>query len=92
LSPAGWTETVFSEEKIRMGILTVQQGAKFVISSDRRMTDAPVKRLRSRKPSVEYQVWTGNSWSSVKTDAMTFGTMDEADEYVKANYRRLSGA
>ena len=62
-----------------------------MITSDRSMTDAPVKRAPKGRPSGNYQVWTGDTWSLVKTDAMTFGTLDEADEYVKANYRRLSG-
>jgi len=74
-----------------MGILTLQQDGKYVISSDRSMTDAPVNRPPKGKPSGDYSVWAGNSWSSQKTDAMTFGTLDEADEYVKANYRLLSG-
>ncbi len=75
-----------------MGILTLQQSGKYVISSDRSMTDAPVNRPPKGKPSDVYQVWTGGAWSLVKTDAMTFGTLDEADEYVKANYRLLSGS
>jgi hypothetical protein len=74
-----------------MGILTLQQDGKYVISSDRSMTDAPVNRPPKGKPSGEYEVWTGDAWSSLKTDAMTFATLDEADEYVKANYRLLSG-
>ena len=74
-----------------MGILTLQQGEKYVISSDRNMTDAPVNRPPKGRPSGNYQVWTGDQWSLVKTDAMTFSTLDEADEYVRANYRRLSG-
>jgi len=74
-----------------MGILTLRQDGGYVITSDRSMTDAPVKRAPKGKPSVNYQVWTGVSWSLVKTDAMTFGTLDDADEYVKANYPRLSG-
>ena len=74
-----------------MGILTLLQGQVYVISSDRSMTDAPVSRAPKARPSGNYQVWTGDTWSLVKTDAMTFGTLDEADEYVKANYRRLSG-
>ena len=74
-----------------MGILTLQQGGKYVISSDRSMSDAPVNRPPKGRPSGDYQVWTGDTWSLVKADAMTFGTLDQADEYVKANYRRLSG-
>jgi hypothetical protein len=75
-----------------MGILTLQQDGKYVISSDRGMTDAPVNRPPKGKPSGDYGVWTGDSWSLAKSDAMTFDTLDAADEYVKANYRRLSGA
>jgi hypothetical protein len=74
-----------------MGILTLQQDGKYVISSDRSITDPPVNRPPKGGPSSDYQVWTGEHWSLVKTDASTFGTLDEADEYVKANYRRLSG-
>jgi hypothetical protein len=74
-----------------MGILTLQQDGKYVISSDRSITDAPVSRPPKGRPSGDYQVWTGDSWSLVKTDATTFDTLDEADEYVKANYHRLSG-
>jgi hypothetical protein len=74
-----------------VGILTLQQDGKYVISSDRCITDAPVSRPPKGKPSGNYQVWTGDRWSSVHADATTFGTLDEADEYVKANYGRLSG-
>jgi hypothetical protein len=74
-----------------MGILTLEQDGKYVISSDRSITDAPVNRPPKGRPSTNYQVWTGDSWSLVKTDAITFDTLDEADEYVKANYHRLSG-
>ena len=73
-----------------MGILTLQQDGKYIISSDRIMTDAPVNRPPKGKPSGSYQVWSGEGWSSVQADATTFGTLDEADEYVKANYRRLT--
>ena len=74
-----------------MGILTLQQDGKYIVSSDRSMTDAPVNRPPKSTPSGEYQVWTGDSWSLVKSDATIFGTLAEADEYVKVNYRRLTG-
>jgi hypothetical protein len=74
-----------------MGILTLQQDGKYVISSDRRMTDAPANRPPKGKPYGDYEVWTGSAWSSTKSEAMTFAALDDADEYVKANYRRLSG-
>ncbi len=73
-----------------MGILTLQQDGKYVISSDRCVTDAPVSRPPKGKPSGDYQVWTGDCWSLVKADATAFDTLDDADEYVKANYHRLS--
>jgi hypothetical protein len=73
-----------------MGILTQQQDTKFVISSDRCMTDAPVNRPPKGRPSGAYHVWTGEVWTLDKAVAMTFNTLDEADEYVKANYARLS--
>jgi hypothetical protein len=74
-----------------MGILTLQQDGKYVISSDRSITDAPVNRPPKGKPSGDYQVWTGDSWSLVKSEATTFNSLDEADQYVKANYGRLTG-
>jgi hypothetical protein len=74
-----------------MGILTLQQDGKYVISSDRSITDAPVNRPPKGRPSGDYHVWTGDSWSLVKTEAAIFNSLDEADEYVKTNYRRLSG-
>jgi len=74
-----------------MGILTLEQGGKYAISSDRSITDTPVNRPPKGKVSDNYEVWTGQGWSVGQADAMTFGTLDEADEYVRANYRRLSG-
>jgi len=74
-----------------MGILTLEQDGKYVISSDRGMGDAPVNRPPKGKVSANYQVWSGDGWTEVQADAATFGTLDEADEYVRANYRRLSG-
>jgi hypothetical protein len=74
-----------------MGILTLQRDGRYVISSDRSITDAPVSRPPKANLSGDYRVWTGDAWSLVQTDAMTFDTLDDADEYVKANYARLSG-
>jgi hypothetical protein len=74
-----------------MGILTLQQDGKYVITSDRNMTDAPVNRPPKGKPQGDYEVWTGSSWSTQKSEALTFRTLDDADEYVKSNYRHLSG-
>jgi hypothetical protein len=74
-----------------MGILTLQQDRQFVITSDRNMSDAPVNRPPKGKPSSNYLVWTGAGWSPTQSDAITFATLDLADDYVKANYKQLSG-
>lgn len=74
-----------------MGIQTLQQGGRYVITSDRSMTDAPVNRPPKAKLSADYQVWTGDAWSLVQADALLFDTLDDADEYVRANYARVSG-
>jgi hypothetical protein len=75
-----------------MGILTLLQGRVYVISSDRSMTAVPTRKPPRARVSGNYQVWTGDTWSSAKADALTFARLDEADEYVKANYRRLNGS
>ena len=46
-----------------MGVMTRQQGAAFVISSDRSSTDAPTNRAPKGRPSFEN--WTGETWSAV---------------------------
>lgn len=74
-----------------MGILTLKQDGNYVITSDRSMSDAAVKRAPKANLSGNYHVWTGDSWSLVKPDAMTFQLLDEADEYVKSHYSRLTG-
>jgi hypothetical protein len=30
-----------------------------------------------------YEVWTGDRWSTTKTDAIRFASLDAADEYVR---------
>ena len=74
-----------------MGILTRQQGTGFVVTSDRWATDAPTARAPNMRPSDSLAVWTGQSWSAVNTEAMTFETLDDADEYVQANFSKLVG-
>jgi len=74
-----------------MGILTQQQGAKYVISSDRSSADAPTNRPPRGKPFAAYEVWTGVTWSTVMTDATNFDSLVDADLYVKENYALLSG-
>ncbi len=74
-----------------MGILTRKQGAGFVIGSDCFATDAPTARPPKGPLSESIAVWTGETWSAVMTEAMTFDTLDDADEYVKVNYSKVAG-
>ena len=74
-----------------MGILTRKQGTGFVIGSDRSATDAPTTRPPKGRLSGSIAVWTGETWSAVMTAAMTFDTLDDADEYVKAHYSKVAG-
>ncbi|HEY2762233.1 MAG TPA: hypothetical protein VGI75_15850 [Pirellulales bacterium] len=72
-----------------MGILTREQGKTFVISSDHNLSDPP-SRKAPRRTDGPYQVWTGSSWSTDLSEAMTFESLDDADDYVRANYARVS--
>ena len=72
-----------------MGILTQQQGTKYVISSDRNSADAPTKHPPRGKPFATYEVWTGSTWSTAGSDATIFDSLNAADLYVKENYARL---
>jgi hypothetical protein len=72
-----------------MGILTRVQDDCFVITSDR-TSQAPSSKRAPRHLSGPYQVWTGVSWSADAADAMSFASLDDADEYVRANYRAVS--
>jgi hypothetical protein len=74
-----------------MGILTRRQGTGFVIGSDRSATDAPSTRPPKGRLSDSIAVWTGETWSPEMTEAMTFDTLDAADEYVRANYAKVAG-
>jgi len=74
-----------------MGIMTRKSGTEYVISSDRSATDAPVNRAPKGRPSGNYEVWTGDAWSAEMTAAKTFGTLDDADEYVRANFKKVTG-
>jgi hypothetical protein len=74
-----------------MGILTRKQGTDYVIGSDRNTTDAPTNRApKGRSSSDSMAVWTGEAWSAQTTDAMTFATLDDADEYVRANFAKVT--
>jgi hypothetical protein len=72
-----------------MGILTREQGRTFVISSDHSSSDPP-SRKAPRRIDGPYQVWTGSGWSTNIVEAMTFESLDDADDYVRANYTRVS--
>jgi hypothetical protein len=74
-----------------MGIMTCKQGTEYVIGSDRSATDAPTNRPPKGRPSGSLEVWTGETWSAVMTDAKTFGTLNDADEYVRANFSKVTG-
>ncbi|HEY1599929.1 MAG TPA: hypothetical protein VGG64_10025 [Pirellulales bacterium] len=70
-----------------MGILTRPQDRHFVISSDH-TAEASAKRA-PRHLKQDYQVWTGTNWSANIADAMRFESLDDADEYVRANYAKV---
>jgi hypothetical protein len=81
--------TVFYPTDLNMGILTRKQGETFVITSDQNVLEPQSKRP-PRRLDEPYQVWTGANWSINNDEAMTFDSMDEADEYVRANYGKVS--
>ena len=72
-----------------MGILTRRQGETFIISSDRDVGGQETKRP-PRRMNDAYQVWAGETWSPNIDDAMIFGSLEEADEYVQMHYAKLS--
>jgi hypothetical protein len=75
-----------------MGILTRKQGTSFVIGSDRSSTDAPTTRPPKGRLSESIAVWTGENWSAVMNEAMTFETLDDADEYVASFHQQSRGS
>ncbi len=74
-----------------MGFLTRKQGPGFVIGSDRSVTDAPTNRPPKLCPTDSLVVWTGKGWSDQTMEALSFDTLDDADEYVRANFSTVSG-
>ena len=72
-----------------MGILTRRQGEAFVVSSDHDADGTERKRAPRRVKAV-YQVWTGKQWSQNLDDALFFDSLDDADEYVRANYAQVA--
>jgi len=73
-----------------MGILTRQQGDVYVITSDRAVGAARTVRAPARLGD-DYQVWTGSAWSVERTEAISFASLDAADEYVRANFTQVTG-
>jgi hypothetical protein len=67
-----------------MGVVARKRDERFVVTSDRNPGVAANKRAPSDL-SDTYLVWTGDSWSSVMTDAETFDTMEAAEDYIRAN-------
>jgi hypothetical protein len=74
-----------------MGIMTRKQGSEYVITSDRGSDDSPTNRAPKRAMPDAYEVWTGTAWSTSMPEAKTFATLDAADEYVRANYSKVTG-
>ncbi len=72
-----------------MGILTRQLGVKYVISSDQLSGDAASKRAPRTRGDV-YQVWTGARWSPNSAEALSFNSLDDADDYVRMHYSIVS--
>jgi hypothetical protein len=70
-----------------MGILTRRQGPSYVITSDHTADES--KKHAPRRLADVYHVWTGATWSDNMADAMTFVSLDEADDYVRANYGKV---
>ena len=72
-----------------MGILTRRQGVQYVVTSDLTGVEPSTRRAPARLSSV-YLVWTGAGWSANLDEALNFASIDDADEYVRANYEQLS--
>jgi hypothetical protein len=73
-----------------MGIVTIQRGDEYVIASDCDPAEAPTTRAPKRMASPTH-VWTGTVWSKVMTEAKIFNTADEADEYLRSHYAKVTG-
>ena len=71
-----------------MGVMARDQGEVFVVTSDRILGETKNTRA-AKKMSSTYLVWTGDSWSSVMTDAKTFETHEAADNYIRVNSDRV---
>ena len=74
-----------------MGMMPMQQGNDFVIASDSDPHTAAPNRAPKRMATAPY-MWTGSAWSMTATDAKTFFSAEDADEYVRAHYAQLTAA
>ena len=72
-----------------MGVMARAQDELYVITSDRILGDSPSKTAPKRSNDQLYQTWTGDQWSPIATDAITFEAMEDAEEYIKDNSARL---
>ena len=72
-----------------MGVMAREQDELYVITSDRTSGDSPSKIAPKKTKDGVYRVWTGDKWSTISTDAMTFEAIEEADDYIKENSGRL---
>jgi hypothetical protein len=73
-----------------MGILTRKQGDVFVITSDRPSGASRTNRAPHRLAET-YEVWTGTGWSPTIADAISFTSLDAADDYVRMNFAQVNG-
>jgi hypothetical protein len=73
-----------------MGIVTIQRGDDYVIASDCDPAEAPTTRAPKRMRSPSH-VWTGTEWSTVMTEGKAFDTPDDADEYLRLHYAKVTG-
>ena len=73
-----------------MGIVTRQRGTSFVIASDRGTGEARTRKPPKGKPSEIYEVWTGDAWSAEMTEAKSFDTLDDADDYIREHYDQVT--
>jgi len=71
-----------------MGVLTRSFNEVFVITSDFDVGNPKAKSAPKRLPS-NYRVWTGRTWSETAAEAVTFPTLDAADDYVRRHYGEI---
>jgi hypothetical protein len=72
-----------------MGVMAREQGELYVITSDRTLDDSPRKIAPKRPKDGVYRVWTGDKWSTIATDAITFEAIEDTDDYIQENFGRL---